>query len=94
MSAIKSYYENLADRITEAVYEECFDMQDYLDSTKPELLESTFDSIVNGDYIYILLFISDRYTGADNMPKTAKIIKELNEIINDIAELKTHSEEV
>lgn len=85
MSRIKRAYESLTDRITDAVYSECFDMQDYMDSTKAELWETTFNAIMKGEYVYILLFIADRYQGEDSMPKTAKVIRELNEIINESA---------
>lgn len=66
MSYIKRQYEFLADKVTNAIYEECFDMPDYLDSTKAEVYDSVWTAIIDGDLTPVIDFMVDRSDSSDN----------------------------
>lgn len=83
MSHIKRQYEFLADKVTNAIYEECFDMPDYLDNTKAEVYEDVWTAILEENMSQVYDFMLDRFTDDEGMPMTAEalaIIEEAEEM--------------
>ena len=84
MSAIKRYYEDLADIVSDAVYEECFDMPEHLVADKAELWEETFRQLMDNPYdIYAYMhdILSDR--DHSDMPKTVKALNAIEPLVMD-----------
>ena len=84
MSAIKRYYEDLADIVSDAIYEECFDMPDHLVADKAELWEETFRQLMDNPYdIYAYMhdILSDR--DHSDMPKTVKALNAIEPLVMD-----------
>lgn len=84
MSAIKNYYEDLTDIVTAAVYEECFDMPDYLEADKNVLWDETFRRLMDNPYdIYAYMhdILSDR--DHSDMPKTVKALTAIEPLVMD-----------
>lgn len=79
MSHIKRQYEFLADKVTNAIYDECFDMPDYLDSTKAEVYESIWTAILEDHMSQVYDYMFDRFTDDDDMPMTAEALAIMEE---------------
>ena len=84
MSAIKNYYEDLTDIVTAAVYEECFDMPDYLEADKNVLWEETFRQLMDNPYD-IYAYMHDTLSDRDHsdMPKTVKALTAIEPLVMD-----------
>ena len=54
MGYIKRQYEVIVDKVTIAIYEECFDMPDYLDSTRAEVYDSAIEWGLLGKALFSL----------------------------------------
>lgn len=92
MSAIKRYYEDLTDIVTEAVYEECFDMPDYLEADRARLWDETFQQIINdpyGVYSYMEEILADK--DHSEMPMTVKALNAMKQIITDNEEISENA---
>lgn len=82
MGYIKRQYEVIVDKVTIAIYEECFDMPDYLDSTRAEVYDSVWTAIIDGDLAPIIDFMVDRADGnEDDMPLTAEALGVIGQAI-------------
>ena len=84
MSAIKRYYEDLADIVSDAVYEECFDMPEHLVADKAELWEETFRQLMDNPYdvySYMADILADR--DHSDMPKTVKALTAIEPLVMD-----------
>ena len=90
MSAIKRYYEDLTDIVTEAVYEECFDMPDYLEADRARLWDETFQQIINdpyGVYSYMADILADR--DRSEMPLTVKALDAIDPLVTEYVDRRT-----
>lgn len=82
MGYMKRQYEVIADKVTNAIYEECFDMPDYLDSTKAEVYDSVWTAIIDGNIDTIIDYMVDRADGnEDQMPLTAEALGVIGQAI-------------
>lgn len=90
MSAIKNYYEDLTDIVTAAVYEECFDMPDYLEADKNVLWDETFQQLMDNPYdVYSYLYDSLSDSDPSEMPLTAKAVSILEPIVTEYVGRRT-----
>lgn len=90
MSAIKRYYEDLADIVSDAVYEECFDMPEHLVADKAELWEETFRQLMDNPYdVYSYLYDSLSDSDPSEMPLTAKAVSILEPIVTEYVGRRT-----
>ena len=90
MSAIKRYYEDLADIVSDAVYEECFDMPDYLEADKNVLWDETFRQLMNNPYdvySYMADILADR--DRSEMPLTVKALDAIEPLVTEYVDRRT-----
>lgn len=81
MSKTKRFYENIVSTITEAIYEECFDMADCLESTKEDVEDSIWTAITSGDLDQVYDYIADCIADADRaMPKASAALQSIEMI--------------
>lgn len=90
MSAIKNYYEDLTDIVTAAVYEECFDMPDYLEADKNVLWDETFRRLMDNPYdvySYMADILADR--DRSEMPLTVKALDAIEPLVTEYVDRRT-----
>lgn len=80
MSYMKRFAEDLCATVSDAIYEECFDMADYADSTRSDVEESVIEQIFSGQYRTVLDYLRDRFTTEADMPMTAEAIADLQKL--------------
>ena len=90
MSAIKRYYEDLADIVSDAVYEECFDMPEHLVADKAELWEETFRQLMDNPYD-VYSYMADILAGRDRseMPLTVKALDAIEPLVTEYVDRRT-----
>ena len=59
MSAIKRAIEDLAITVAEAIYYECFDMPDCMESTIEDVEEDALNALTDGKADYLLNYMRD-----------------------------------
>lgn len=82
MSKIKRFYENVADIVTDAMYQECMGMEDVIYSDRAEVWAEVFQQIIENPHD-VYTYLSDSLSDSDpsGMPLTAKAISILKSIL-------------
>lgn len=82
MSKIKRFYENVADIVTDAMYQECMGMDDVIYSDRAEVWEETFRQLMENPHD-VYSYLSDSLSDSDpsEMPLTAKALSILKSIL-------------
>ena len=82
MSRIKRFYEDISEQVSNAIYDECFDMPDYLEMDRTQLYDETFRMLTNYEYepiiTYLAFSLADRKP--EEMPMTVKAYRMLSAI--------------
>ena len=82
MSKIKRFYENVADIVTDAMYQECMGMDDVIYSDRPEVWPEVFQQIIGNPHD-VYSYLSDSLSDSDpsEMPLTTKALSILKSIL-------------
>ena len=89
MSKIKQFYENVADAVTNAMYQECMGMDDVIYSDKSDVWEETFRQLMDNPYdVYSYLYDSLSDSDPSEMPLTAKALSILEPIVIDYVNIR------
>lgn len=82
MSKIKQFYENVADIVTDAMYQECMGMDDVIYSGRSEAWAEVFQQIIENPHD-VYAYLSDSLSDSDpsGMPLTAKALSILKSIL-------------
>lgn len=90
MSKIKQFYENVADAVTDAMYQECMGMDDVIYSDKSDVWEETFRQLMDNPYdVYSYLYDSLSDSDSSEMPLTAKAVSILEPIVTEYVGRRT-----
>lgn len=82
MSKIKRFYENVADIVTDAMYQECMGMDDVIYSDRSDIWDETFQQLMDNPYdVYSYLYDSLSDRDPSEMPLTAKAVSILKSIL-------------
>lgn len=90
MSKIKRFYENVADIVTDAMYQECMGMDDVIYSDRAEVWEETFRQLMENPhdvYSYMADILADR--DRSEMPLTVKALSAIEPLVTEYVNRRT-----